>query len=149
MQIVTGFGSEFTAEEKTPRLLGDEYAKMLKALKHNQEVAENVFARTAKSQFKELVGHKVLRIRLDEVREGAPQWFSESAVTLDLEMELRSYDLTGVGCRIATTVHDFGGYILGAVEKGKVLVDSLNTKIIRSGESLYQFRLKQRWVAGD
>ena len=145
MQIITGFDSEFAAEEKKPQLLAGEYVKMLQALQHDLEVAENVFARTAKGQFKEIVDHEVKRIRADELKEGASQWFAETSVAIDI-IELRSYAPDAIGQKIADTVRDFGEYVLAVVGADKVLLESLNTKIIRSSESIYQFRLKQKWA---
>ena len=144
MEIVTGFEGG-SAEERVSQLPEAEYLKVLQALAHNQEVAENVFARAAKKQFKELVDHTVERIRKDEMKEGATQWFSESSVAIDL-LELQCYSPEAVAGKIASLVHDFGTYILSTLGDGKVLLESLNTRIIRSGEQTYQFRLKQRWV---
>jgi hypothetical protein len=144
MEIVTGF-EVGSAEERVSQLPEAEYLRMLQALAHNQEVAENVFARTAKKQFKELVDHKVARIRKDELKKGATQWFSESSIMVDL-LELRCYSPGAVAGRIASLVHDFGMYILSTIGDDKVLLGSLHTTIIRSGEQSYQFRLKQRWA---
>lgn len=145
MQIITGFDSEFNSEEKKLQLPASEYVKMLQALQHNLEVAENVFARTAKAQFKELVDHEIGRIRSDELKDGAAQWFAETSVAINI-MELRAYAPDVIGKKIADTVRDFGEYILAAVDANKVLLESLNTKILRSGESVYQFRIKQKWA---
>jgi hypothetical protein len=52
MKIITGFEGSFEAE--TPAACTDvsEYRKIFEALIHNHEVAENVFARLAKSQLR-------------------------------------------------------------------------------------------------
>ena len=118
---------------------------MLQALSHNQEVAENIFARTAKAQFKELIGCKIKCIRSDELKEVVTQWFSQTSVAIDLE-ELCCYSPEAVCEKIASMVHDFGEYVLNTVGENRLLLESLNTSIIRSGEQVYQFRIKQKWV---
>lgn len=144
MQIVTGFDSEFAVEGKEPRLLGEEYDKIVTALEHNQEVAENVFARVAKEQFRAQVDHKIPRIRLDELEENVQQGFSETCIVFS-QADIQHFNKGVLGSAMAEHVKKFGDYMLDVIIGDRVLVDSLNTRIMRSG-TLYQFRLKQRWA---
>lgn len=139
MQIITGFDNDFTTEKKQEPLC-NEYVKVLEALRHNHEVAENAFARISKGHFREQVDHHVRRKRKDETAECFPHWHVETSVSIDPE------DTDGASQVLAHLVEDFGNYLLGVVSEKSVLVDSLQTKIMRVGPSLYQFRLKQRWV---
>lgn len=143
MQIITGFDSE-SSEEKKP--LSQEYSLVLDALVHNKEVAENAFARISKAQIREQVGDQVRRIRLDEVGENVTQWFVETSIAICLgDLEHSNRDV--VVWHLTQEVKNFGVHLLNVVTVDKVLVDSLNTKILLSGETVYQFRLKQKWAS--
>ncbi len=143
MQIITGFDSKTSIEDEKKRPLRQEYIKVFDALLHNKEVGENVFSRISKAKIREQVDHQIRRCRLDEVEDGALQWFAETSVALDLV----GYDKSVLGGVLAKLVEDFGDYLLKVIiGDHSILVDSLNTKIIQTSGTLYQFRLKQRWA---
>jgi len=144
MEIVTGFDNGFVEGVKPPQLPGEEYDKIVVALEHSQEVAENVFARVSKEQFRKQVDHKIQRIRLDELEEGVQQGFCETCLVLSQE-DIRAFTKGVFGATLADHTRLFGDYMLRVVIDDRVLVDSLSTKIMRSG-SLFQFRWKQRWA---
>jgi len=142
MQIITGFDSETSKEDEKKRPLSQEYIQALDALLHSKEVGENAFARISKAQIREQVDLQIPRCRLDEVEDGALQWFAETSVAINLV----GYDKIIMGEVLAKLVEDFGDYLLKSITEGGTLVDSLNTKVIQTDVTLYQFRLKQRWA---
>jgi len=146
MQIITGFDSDTSEEQEKPNA-GDGYAHVIKALKHNIEVAENAFARIAKAQIRKQIEH-VKRIRKDELEEVSTQGFSEDCVAFCL-LDEQLYDQVAVGAVLAELVSDFGDHLLHTIKGDKVLVDSLKTRILPSRAGVYQFRLKQKWAACD
>jgi hypothetical protein len=144
MEIITGFDNGATPEEKE-RFSG-EYAKVFGALQYSHEVAENVFARTSKTHFRSLMSQETRRKRGDEVEDSFPHWFTETSVTINTNDA--GYCAAKAGETLAHLVEHFGSYLDAAIdEKTSFIVDSLTTKISQVGPLIYQFRVKQRWVA--
>ena len=144
MEIVTGFDSGFSEEKKPGHQPVEEYDRILTALGHNHEVAENVFARIAKEQFHAQVDHNVKRIRLDELLPTDRQGFIEFCVTFSLD-ELTSFNKNVMGGVMVDHLKKFGDYVLSVAADDLALVDSLNIRIIRMDDA-YQFRFKQKWA---
>jgi hypothetical protein len=140
MRIITGFDSSTTEEEANSF---SQYIEVLKALEHSLEIAENAFSRIAKSQVRRFVGNKVPRMRADEVKGIFPHWHAETSITIDLESP-RPHNVL-----LAHLVKHFGQYLLNSLLPSAMLVESLSTRILRVGPTLYQFRLKQKWVLDE
>ena len=148
MDIITGFEEQFSDIQKEKSYSSQEekncgeYALVFTALSHNNEVAENVFARLSKKQFRSAVDHKIQKKDRESAKGLWPFWYAEAAIVVDVE----NIDSGMAGGLLKDLVAQFGEHILSSIKENMVLVESLMTTIIRVGETLYQFRLKQKWA---
>lgn len=142
MKIITGFDSEPEAEEEKKEEVRELYSKVLGAIAIEDvplEIVENAFARAAKKQFVEALRH-LPRKKKSEVADFSTYQFSESALVVRVEDATEELLVKLVGT--------FGEYILSNIDSQSVLilVESLNTRIMRMQNGFYQFRIKQGWI---
>lgn len=146
-KVVVAFDSDSpqTDEEKKRVDGSSEFAQVFEALEHSFEVAENVFARCSKIEFRSLVGEARMREAKD-VGTVRPIWVSENRVVLGRKDDIGTATelLKGLVLDLAYSV-EHSAALLPVPGGDLVLVGSLNTRVSPIGEDLFSFSVKQRW----
>ena len=123
------------------------FQPLFRALFHNPAVAENVFAREAKKQFRPFT-EGARRCEAKESRELRPIWTLEASVSFDIAGDLIESDLENWNRSLEELVQTFGQGVVQLLNKrGRlVLIDPLQVRIQRIDESLFRFVIKQKWA---
>lgn len=136
MKTVTSFESS-TPEQELAEAAEEkfDYSQVASALKHDQSVAENVYARCAKHHFRKRVGDGTQLAKEAPL----PIWVATASVTLIFDGQLDPYILEALTEALAASIQDT------RKERKVVLVDALHTKISEVGAKTFTFSLKQKW----
>jgi hypothetical protein len=144
VKMVTGFEETFAAHAKEPATPDEDFKNLFEALKHDLEVAENVFARATKRNLKRLLKDRPLILQESkESRTERPLWMTEQSVTQDLTPQFLGDYVEILSAMTASMVRN----IIDVLPEGHaiVLIDPVQTKIMQVGATEFTFRIKQKW----
>jgi hypothetical protein len=143
MRVITTFESKPPGEKPST----GNYTDILKAIPHNQEVAENAFARLAKADLqKRLEGIHTILGTMEEYAQYSPLWVSDLSVVLwfsDSEEETLKQSAL-LGELVAMLADEL--LMKGDSSKELVLVDPLGIRIQRVSTHHYRCGVKQKWA---
>ena len=150
-QVITGFDSDSPSVKEDDR--ENDYVMVFTALPHSLEVANNVFARCAKRQFRAGIASDVKLVMPDEANDilgGSPLFYSEGGVALPVTTDVEKHEqlakeLRGLTGAVTDAVETQYSLKVGYTDPKLALVGPLFTLIRQVGESLYSFVVKQRW----
>jgi hypothetical protein len=146
MKIITGFETELKEEIEDTQELNEEFIKVFKALDHDIEVAENVFARASKRAFRDYTeGGKFTEAK--DARALRPTWLAESTVVLPV----KGFDdvaLVSMAAELRQLVVMLGESFKSTADDPAhlALIDPLKCRIQRISEHDYKFTIKQMWA---
>lgn len=136
-----------SGQDPSPQVI-EGFVNMLKALRYDQEVAENIFARTAKREVGLHLGKMDFRrLTSNEARGRLPLWVASSSVSIQClgKEEDSSGQVTSLIRLIDTlvaTMQSTLSTLLGEL----ILIDALSTDIHSHGGDIFKFTLKQKWT---
>jgi hypothetical protein len=144
MQLITGFEEEFATTDKPPAPPLKDFSQIPEALKYDFNVAENIFARGAKKELRQVL-HTLCKEEIPNIRAADclgtyPIWVIEMTVAFSvLDPSLGSY--------LSSAVRTVAYSIMNQIKDSTpAFVDSLQVKMSRVDDTIFQFRLKQKWT---
>ena len=149
MKVVTGFEDSFSAHAREIPTALEDYQQVYEALKHDLDVAKNVFSRATKKYLKhKLKGHKLILQESSESRTERPLWVSENSVTLqiDVSSQYPAEELMTILSDLADNLINDMTSKLQDPSMSIILIDPIQTAILPVGTFEYSFRIKQKWA---
>jgi len=141
MKIITGFDEAFEESSKPQEPPLQEYGHIVEALKHDVTIAENAFARAAKKELKRMLtkhSDTAVMRKASECQDLSVIWVQELSVTLNPTSSVPGF--------ISHLVNVLARSVMETVkDEIAVFIDPLQVHILHIGETLYTFRLKQKW----
>lgn len=143
MKLIMGFEEEFATTDKPPAPPLKDFSQIPEALKHDANVAENIFARGAKKELRqalsELFKEEIPHVRAADCSGTYPIWIVEITVVLPVSDSNFARYLSSSVRTIADAIMD------QLADESPAMVDPLQVRMIPVQEDVYQFRMKQKW----
>ena len=158
-KVLTAFDSESPqSDSDEARKLEQkyDYVQVFEALIHNQEVAENVFARCAKKHFRSLLDEDngLKLVMPEDAKDLSPVWMTDSRIILATATETENEaSKAALFIILADELKTLVSLLAEGVKAQKArrenvslaMIGPLSTKISEVGEGLHSFTVKQRW----
>jgi len=151
MAMITKFDSDPGRAEGDERPIS--YDTALFALRYDSGVAENVFARLAKKDFRSFLKKPVLMHTMQD-GEVTPIWVEHKTVVLDAKdfppQEPKPEEDSSQSAKLLSTmVYELANSVNRACKNSDsiILIEPLSVRVLSASHGRFSFSVKQRWSA--